>query len=361
MNDDDRIDAEPPVRWRKLTRLAEWPAKRVLAGRWSRDERLKAGGPHERVDQLMGIGPDPYLIAPLSELPERLESVGPLFKLFDALVGDFARTREPPPLLPSEGAPGWTAAPVWGFPTALKAARPEVERWADGWRSRLPDAADCLRSGLDRWCEAVAAADPAAEECRRRFRADLAAAARIADVCVCRIVGLPLRAWADGPDAGAGFGTAILEPLLIGERQFVRPPGWSGASGNRTAAASPDAGDAWPPSPDEWFFRPGEAAFGGVTFDVCGRHRRLLERLGTAGRRLTKDDLADAAKADPRHNAAVWSAVRGYLTELRRTLRVAFALAAGTDPIPAKGTGTEATWAVDDDLLRGAAEKQREH
>ena len=150
MNDADRIDAEPPVRWRALARLAEGPAERVSAGRWAGAERLKRGDDEERVRQLMGIGPDPYLIAPLSELPERLESVGPLFKLFDALVGDFARTREPPPQLPSEGPPGWTAAPVWGFPTALKAARPEVERWADGWRSRLPDAADCLRSGLDR-------------------------------------------------------------------------------------------------------------------------------------------------------------------------------------------------------------------
>ena len=100
----------------KLTRLAEGPAKRVLAGRWSREERLKAGGPDELVRELMGVGPDPYLFGPLSELPERLESVGPLFKLFDALVGDFARTREPPPLLPSEGSPGWIVAPVWGLP-----------------------------------------------------------------------------------------------------------------------------------------------------------------------------------------------------------------------------------------------------
>ena len=112
----------------------------------------------------------------------------------------------------------------------MKVARPEVERWADGWRSRLPDAADCLRSGLDRWCGACAAADPAAEEHRRRFRADLAAAARIADVCVCRIVGPPLRAWADGPDASPGLAATVLEPLLIGERQFEEKAGLSSAS-----------------------------------------------------------------------------------------------------------------------------------
>ena len=130
-----------------------------------------------------------------------------------------------------------------------------------------------------------------------------------------------------------------------------------------------DDGVPWPPPDDPtagnpgevagWEFPPGEAAFAGVRFPLSvAPHRNLLERFATARRRLGPDDLRDAAGDDPAYRPE-WGTVRGYLSRLRDDLRAAFGLPRDADPIPGTGRGTAASWELDSDLLRRAAQEQR--
>jgi hypothetical protein len=154
---------------------------------------------------------------------------------------------------------------------------------------------------------------------------------------------------------------ALAIDEMIRRMSYVRPEsdrtplGLGSTNKQSDQYPSPASSTAWPPD-DGWHFRPGEAAFCGLTFNIMGRMASVLSTLANArGAARTWSELASGLD----NSDVEMTTVRGYVSQLRTVLRQRFGIS-NADPIPSveRGGGSTA-WRLNSDLLRCAAQKQR--
>ena len=130
-------------------------------------------------------------------------------------------------------------------------------------------------------------------------------------MCVCRIVGPPLWAWAEGPDTPAGFGNAILRPLLIGERQFEETPRTLSGADRQVRTPDADAAAVYsrPHTAQKWRQVFGRNRPGGTYRETWWRDR-LSGKRGAVREYIHPDDLPPEGGPKPTRDA-------GYRISLR--------------------------------------------
>jgi hypothetical protein len=137
----------------------------------------------------------------------------------------------------------------------------------------------------------------------------------------------------------AGFAPEAIDQLRSGLPELAAPEEVSAVEKWRTASG--DRVEGLPAT--GWYFRQHEAACDGKPFRLQRPHWRILKLLVKAkGGYVGRDQLKEACS----DSQPVQETLRGYISELRSSLRNTFNIPTGYDPIPVRGRGDDAAWAL---------------